>query len=140
MLPATIDFDRHHSSPWPFAANTWATPAKNALMRSGGQPAISVMHLARLESRLPMVARNYFRDLLPGDHEQREAAIVRALQQGIVIPYELPNPKMPGRTMLAIKLNQDHPTVKAILSATKPSAPAIPAVKGRRDAMKASLG
>ena len=78
-----------------------------------------VQHLSRLEKRLPMVSRNYFRDLLPGDHEQREATMVRALQQGIVTPYELPNPKMPGRTMLAVRLAQDHPTVLAILSASK---------------------
>jgi len=88
-----------------------------------------VQHLSRLERRLPMVARNYFRDLLPGDHDQNEAAIARALQQGIVVPYELPNPKMPGRTMLAIKLAQDHPTVKAILGATPPAAPATPSEK-----------
>ena len=83
---------------------------------------IFVLRLSSLESKLPYVVRNYLRDriLEPSMDcgetlEERERFLNKAVEDGIVVEYELENPKLPGRTVTACRLNRENDLVKRIL-------------------------
>ena len=83
---------------------------------------IFVLRLNSLESKLPYVVRNYLRDRILEPSmgcgetlEEKETFLNRAVEDGIVIEYEIENPKLPGRTVVACRLNKENDLVKRIL-------------------------
>jgi len=82
-----------------------------------------IRRLDSLEKSLPYVVRNYFRDkiLLTSQQFGETAADVDLLLDGAceakaLEEYEVPNPRLPGRTVRAVKLNRDDPAVQGALS------------------------
>ena len=82
-----------------------------------------IRRLDSLEKSLPYVVRNYFRDriLLTSQQFGETAADVDLLLDGAceakaLEEYEVPNPRLPGRTVRAVKLNRDDPVVQGALS------------------------
>lgn len=75
-----------------------------------------------LEKSIPYIVRNYLRDrvLLPkrlfGETWQEVQELLdKAISEGILIPEEVPNPKIEGRTIQIVRLNRGNPTVKEVL-------------------------
>lgn len=81
-----------------------------------------VLALDSLEGTLPYVVRNYLRDSILdsgmgcGDtKEEKDTFLDRALEEGITLEDEIPNPKLPGRTVQKVWLNRSNDIVKRIL-------------------------
>lgn len=81
-----------------------------------------VLALDSLEGTLPYVVRNYLRDSIMGSgmgcgdtKEEKDAFLDRALEEGITREDEIPNPKLPGRTVQRVSLNRSNDIVKRIL-------------------------
>jgi len=84
-----------------------------------------IRRLDGVEKSLPYVVRNYLRDkiLLP---DQRfgetatdvDALLDRARDEKIIDEYEVPNPRLTGRTVRAIKLNRESLAVQKALRST----------------------
>lgn len=81
-----------------------------------------IQRLDSLEKTLPHVVRRYFRDkiLLParqlGDTGlEIDRKLSKALEDGILEEYEIPNPKLPGRMVAAIRLRRESPLVQDVL-------------------------
>jgi len=81
-----------------------------------------VQRVHGLEAGLPYVVRNYLRDTIMEDlvdcgetRQERDDFIERAIADGIIEPYEMPNPLIPGRNVTCVKLVKDNPIVTSIL-------------------------
>jgi len=81
-----------------------------------------VQRVHGLEAGLPYIVRNYLRDTIMEDlvdcgetRQERDDFIERAIADGIIEPYEMPNPLIPGRNVTCVKLVKDNPIVRSIL-------------------------
>lgn len=84
---------------------------------------IFVLRLNSLESKLPNVVRNYLRNTILEPSmgcgetlEEKDAFLDRAVEEGIIVQYEIENPKLLGRMVIACRLNSENELVKQILS------------------------
>lgn len=81
-----------------------------------------VRRLDSLEKVLPYVVKNYFRDTILDasfgcgeTQEDKETFLGNASDEGVIETKDIPNPKVPGRTVTIIKLNRQNTLVKSIL-------------------------
>ena len=80
-----------------------------------------IIRLDSVERKLPYVVLNYLKTILSpawgtGETEsEKDTFLEEAFSKGIAETYEIDNPKRPGRTALAIRLNRSHEIVKQLL-------------------------
>ena len=81
-----------------------------------------VLRLNSLEKKLPYVVRNYLRDTILDPSlgcgetmDEKDAFLNKALDEGIMLQDEMPNPKLPGKVIAACHLNRENDIVKQIL-------------------------
>lgn len=81
-----------------------------------------ILRLNSLEKELPYVVRNYLRDVildpsLRGGEtmDEKDAFLNKALNEGIIVQDEVPNPKLPGRMVVTCRLNRENDVVKQIV-------------------------
>lgn len=84
-----------------------------------------VMRFDSLERTLPYVVLNYLRQTILTSawgvgmtQPEIDAFVSRMLSDGLLVQYDVANPKRPGRTTPAVKLNRSHTTVVEILAST----------------------
>lgn len=82
-----------------------------------------IRRLHGLEKTLPYVVRNYFRNRIMEDvpewgetPDERDDFIDRAIEDGMVEAYEMPNPQIPGRHVVCVRLVKDNPVVRRVLT------------------------
>lgn len=80
-----------------------------------------INRLDSVERQLPYVVLNYLRSIVTpawgtgGTDMEMEARLQEAISEGLVETYEVQNPKRPGYTTTAVRLNREHDTVKQVL-------------------------
>jgi co-chaperonin GroES (HSP10) len=47
--------------------------------------------------------------------DEKDAFLDKALKEGIIVPDEMPNPKLPGKVVAVCHLNRENDIVKQIL-------------------------
>lgn len=82
-----------------------------------------IQRLHGLEVALPYVVRNYLRDTIMEDlvdwgetPQERDDFVERAIADGIIEPYEMPNPRIVGRNVTCVRLIKDSPIVRSVLT------------------------
>jgi len=82
-----------------------------------------IRRLHGLEKSLPYVVRGYFRSTIMENApewgetpQEQEDFIERAIADGLVETYEVPNPRIPGRQVVCLRLVKDNAVVRSVLS------------------------
>lgn len=84
-----------------------------------------VRRMDSIEQSLPYVVLNYLKTIVSpawgagSDAIQRHAFLEELVSDGILEEYDVDNPKRPGQTTIAIRLNRSHENVIEALQGTK---------------------
>ena len=86
-----------------------------------------VQRMSNLERSLPYVVLNYLKTIatpawgIGSDAIQRHVFLQELISDGILEEYDVDNPKRPGQTAIAVRLNRSHENVIEALQETKES-------------------
>ncbi|MBI4294696.1 MAG: NYN domain-containing protein [Chloroflexi bacterium] len=98
-------------------------PPSRPSAKDMGEWRLFIERLGDLEKKLPYVVHNYLRDKILDASmgcgqtaPERDEYLKKAATLGIILEQEMPNPKMPGRTVTTCRLNKENEVVKKALS------------------------
>lgn len=81
-----------------------------------------IERLDSLEAKLPYVVWNYFRDSILDPSlgcgetvDEKNEFLNKAVEEGIIIREEVPNPRLPGRVVTTCRLNRQNDLVQQVL-------------------------
>lgn len=81
-----------------------------------------INRLDSVERQLPYIVLNYLKTIVSPawgvgvTESEKDAYLQDAISEGVVEVYEVVNPKLPGRTTSAIRLNREHEIVRRSLA------------------------
>jgi hypothetical protein len=125
-------------------------PTKSADGTPDGELSEIVLSLRSAEKNpkfREFVALKLFRDQFLSDTsyrwaqtpEGRDRVLRSAIEQGLILRHQVPNPKSPEHPVTAIRVNNAHPTVEALLKATQAERSPFRPVPIRGDELSATV-